>query len=334
MKKLYIPFVILSILSFAVRAQTNTNSDSEAAPFLGLTPDARSAGMGGVGTALSPDAFSFYHNAAAPLFSKEKGAVGFSYAPWMRDLVSGSALGSVGGFYKIGSKQSIVAGVRDFFHPDMNISDENGNITDKFTPYEWVIDLGYSRLLTKNLSMALTLHYIHSDMGSYNGADAASAVAFDISVYYQRKTSLVDSATWSVGLQVANIGSKIKYADTRYDLPGKISLGGALNLPFSKNHILNCALDFGYQMIPSGSSNFYAGIGAEYTCMKYAVLRAGYHLGDKDKGYDNYGSVGCGLRYHEISGDFSYLLAGSDSPLKNSYQLSIGIGFGLFCSKK
>ena len=36
MKKLYIPFVILSILSFAVRAQTNTNSDSEAAPFWGL----------------------------------------------------------------------------------------------------------------------------------------------------------------------------------------------------------------------------------------------------------------------------------------------------------
>ena len=105
-------------------------------------------------------------------------------------------------------------------------------------------------------------------------------------------------------------------------------------MPFSKNHILNCALDFGYQMIPSGSSNFYAGIGAEYTCMKYAVLRAGYHLGDKDKGYDNYGSVGCGLRYHEISGDFSYLLADSDSPLKNSYQLSIGIGFGLFCPKK
>lgn len=334
MKKRYIPFIILSVLGFVASAQTTNNSDSEAASFLGITPDARSAGMGGVGTALSPDAFSFYHNAATTLFSQKKGSVAFSYTPWMRDLVSGSTLYSVGGFYKIGHKQSVVAGFRSFSHPDMNISDENGNITDKFTPKEWVLDLGYSRLLTKNLSVALTLHYIHSDMGSYNGADAASAVTFDFGMYYQRKTNLVDSATWSVGLQVANIGSKIKYSDTKYDLPGKISLGGALNLPFSKNHILNCALDFGYQMIPSGSSNFYAGIGAEYTCMKYGVLRAGYHLGDKDKGYDSYGSLGCGVRYHYISGDFSYLLAGSDSPLKNSYQLTIGVDFGLFCAKK
>ncbi len=334
MKKLYIIFIILSILSSVARAQKNTNSESEAAPFLGITPDARSTGMGGVGTALTPDAFSFYHNAAATLFSKEKGAVAFSYTPWMRDLVSGSTLNSVGGFYKIGSKQSIVAGFRNFSHPDMNISDENGNIIEKFTPKEWAIDLGYSRLLTDNLSMALTLHYIHSDMGSYNGADAAGAVAFDLDVYYRHKTSLVDSASWSVGLQVANIGSKIKYSNTKYDLPGKISLGGALNLPFSKNHVLNCALDFGYQMIPSGSANFYAGIGAEYICMKYAVLRAGYHLGDKDKGYDNYGSVGCGMRFHHITGDFSYLLTGTDSPLKNSYQLTVGVELGLFCSKK
>lgn len=334
MKKIYITFIFLYLISFAVFAQAETNSDSEAASFLGITPNARSAGMGGVGTALSPDAFSFYHNAASTLFSKEKGAVAFSYTPWMRDLVSGSALSSVGGFYKIGNKQSVVVGFRNFSHPDMNFSDENGNILEKFTPKEWTLDLGYSRLLTKNLSMALTLHYIHSDMGSYGDADAASAVAFDFSVYYQHKTSLVDSGTWSVGLQAANIGSKIKYSDTKYDLPGKISLGGALNLPFSKNHVLNCALDLGYQIIPSGSTNFQAAIGAEYTCMKYAVLRAGYHLGDKDKGYVNYGTIGCGVRYYHISGDFSYLLAGSDSPLKNSYQFTIGVDFGLFCSKK
>ncbi|MDE5638756.1 MAG: PorV/PorQ family protein [Odoribacter sp.] len=334
MKKIYITSIFLYLISFAVFAQVETNSDSEAASFLGITPDARSAGMGGVGTALNPDAFSLYHNAASTLFSKEKGAIAFSYAPWMRDLVSGSTLISIGSFYKINNKQSVVVGFRNFSHPDMNFKDENGNIIEKFTPNEWTFDLGYSRLLTKNLSMALTLHYIHSDMGSYNGSDAASAVAFDFSVFYQRKTSLMDSATWSVGLQVANIGSKIKYLDTKYDLPGKVSVGGQLNLPFSKNHILNCALDLGYQMIPSGSANFYAGVGAEYTCMKYAVLRAGYHLGDKDKGYNSYGSVGCGVRYYHISGDFSYLLAGSDNPLKNSYQLSIGIDFNLFCSKK
>ena len=334
MKKLYITYLILSICGFAANAQKNANSNSEAASFLGITPDARSTAMGGSGTALTPDAFSLYHNAAATLFSKERGAIAYSYTPWLRNLVDGSTLNSVGGFYKIDRGQGVVAGFRGFSHPDMDISDENGNIVGGFTPKEWALDLGYSRLLTDNVSVALTLHYIHSDMGSYGGAAAASAVAFDVSVYYKHKTSLVDSATWSVGLQASNIGSKIKYADTKYDLPGKISLGGALNLPFSKNHVLNCALDFGYQMIPSGSTHFQAGIGAEYICMKYAVVRAGYHIGDKNKGYDSYGSVGCGVRYYHISGDFSYLLVGADSPLKNSCQLTVGVDFGLFCSKK
>lgn len=328
MKKLYLTCIILGVLGVAAEAQKN--SDSEAASFLGIVPDARSTAMGGTGTALTPDAFSLYHNAAATLFSEEKGAIAYSYTPWMRNLVSGSILNSVGGFYKIDSKQGIVAGYRGFAHPDVNVSDENGNIVGGFTPKERALDLGYSRLLADKLGMALTLRYIRSDMGSYSGADAAGAVAFDLSVYYKHKTSLVDSAVWSVGLQATNIGSKIKYADTKYSLPGRINLGGALNLPFSKNHVLNCALDFGYQVIPSGSANFRAGIGAEYICMKHAVVRAGYHIGDKNKGYDSYGSVGCGVRYYHISGDFSYLLAGSGSPLKNSCQLTVGVDFGLF----
>lgn len=41
-------------------------------------------------------------------------------------------------------------------------------------------------------------------------ADAASAVAFDLGLYYHRKTSLLEGAVWTVGLQVANIGTKIK----------------------------------------------------------------------------------------------------------------------------
>lgn len=332
MKTIY-TFVFSCILCFSASAQPKTNNNSEAASFLKITPDARSAGMGNVGTALEPDAFSFYHNAAATVFSAERGAVAYSYTPWMRDIVSGSALNSFGGFYKIGSKQSVVAGFRHFSHPDVNISDENGNILTNFAPKEWSLDLGYARMLTHELSVALTLHYIQSDMGSYNGADAGSAVAFDLGVYYCRQMAALDSATWSVGLQIANIGSKIKYMDTRYDLPGKVNLGGAVHLPFSEKHVLNAAMDLGYQILPSGSTTFEAGLGAEYVCMKYAVFRGGYHFGDKDKGNDGYGTLGCGARFSHIRGDFSYLLASSDSPLKNTFRFTVGIDFGLFCSK-
>ncbi|WP_251623446.1 PorV/PorQ family protein [Odoribacter lunatus] len=331
MKRIYILF-ILCILSFCICAQT-LNNNSEAVPFLSIAPDARSAGMGDVGTALSPDAFSFWHNAAVTVFSEEQGAIAYSYTSWMREWGAGCALNSLGGFYKIDTKQSVVAGFRNFSHQDMEISDENGNILGKFTPKDWALDLGYSRLLIKDLSMSLSLRYIHSDMGSYNGAAAGNAVAFDLGFYYRRRAALLDSATWSVGVQVANIGSKIKYLDTKYDLPGKLNIGGAIHLPFSQRHVLNCALDLNYQMMPAGSSSFQAGIGAEYVCMKYAIIRGGYHFGDKDKGYDSYGTLGCGVRFYHIQGDFSYLLAKSDSLLKNTLRFTVGIDFGLFWKK-
>lgn len=334
MKRIYSSLIFLCLITFSVSAQEKVNTDAEAAPFLKITPDARFAGMGGIGTAMSTDASAFYHNAAASLFAGPKGAVAYSYTPWMRDLVSGSALHSVGGYYQISSKQSVVAGFRSFSHPDVDITDENGNVTNNFKPKEWALDLGYSYLLMKNLGMSLTLHYINSDMGSYGGADAGSAIAFDLGVFYRHSASIVDNANWAVGLQVANIGSKIKYLNTKYDLPGKINLGGSLHLPFSEKSILNCGLDLGYQIMPSGSSNFEAGIGAEYIFLKYAALRGGFHLGDKDKGNDSYGTLGCGVNYHHINADFSYLLAGSDCALKNTFRFTVGLDFGLFCPNK
>ncbi len=334
MKKIYTLLLFLCVISLMAKAQENKKSDGEAVSFLKITPDARSAGMGDIGIALPQGAYAFYHNSAASLFTSERGAVSYSYTPWMRDLVSGNSLHSISGFFKIGNKQSLVLGFRNFTHAESRIMDENGNPGKTFKPSEWALDLGYSRLVTKNLGMSLTFRYISSDMGSYQGAKSANAMAFDLGVFYRQNTHWFEGASYAIGLQVANIGTKIKYLDTKYDLPGKISLGGSVGLPFSKSHVLNCGLDLGYQLMPSGSSNFDAGLGVEYVLLQHASIRAGYHLGDKDKGYDSYATVGCGLRFYHIQGDFSYLLAGSDCPLKNTFRFTIGIDFGLFCSKK
>lgn len=335
MRKKYNCLIFLCLFFLPAIAQEDIKNNSEAASFLTITPDARSAGMGDAGTALSADAFSFFHNAATSLFSKEKAELSYSYTPWMRNLTSGNALHSVGGYYKIGDKQSVIAGFRSFNHSGIDITDEHGNITNSFKPSEWALDLGYSRLILNNLSISLTLRYINSDMGSYAGASAGSAVAFDLGAYYRHKMKCMEEkASWAVGLQIANIGSKIKYLHTKYDLPGKIALGGSVHLPFSEKHELQGALDFGYQIIPSGSTTFYSALGAEYIFMKHGVLRGGYHFGDKNKGNSGYGTVGCGVRYYHIRGDFSYLLANSDSALKNTYRITIGIDLGLFKSGK
>jgi len=89
---------------------------------------------------------------------------------------------------------------------------------------------------------------------------------------------------------------------------------------------LQVALDFNY-LLPSEIRQLQAGIGAEYNFLKYGVVRAGYHFGDKDKGVGNYGTLGCGINFWPIRADFSYALADKDCFMHRTWQLGIGIVF-------
>ena len=57
-----------------------------AVPFLMITPDARSGGMGDVGIALSPDANALHFNASKLAFAKEPFGTSLSFAPWSSRL--------------------------------------------------------------------------------------------------------------------------------------------------------------------------------------------------------------------------------------------------------
>ena len=70
-----------------------------AAAFLDIPADARSAAMGGAGTALSADAFSAFRN-AAPLSSAEtRAGGGYTYLPWMRSLIPDTTLHAAAAYF-------------------------------------------------------------------------------------------------------------------------------------------------------------------------------------------------------------------------------------------
>lgn len=324
MKQKYIWIVCIGLAASPLRAQVR--NASEAVPFLKITPDARSAGMGETGTAFADGAFSFYHNAAAGLFSEAKGELAYSYTPWMREQLSGSALHTVSGYWKISDKQGVFAGFRHFTAASTERMDEEGNAEGSFTPRDWALDFGYSRQLRKNLSLALTCRYIRSDMGTSGGAEAAGACAFDVGIYYRHGAAFLERALWAVGLQIADVGSRIKYAGTSYDLPARIKGGGALYLPFTDVHRLRCGLEAGYQFRPSGSDAFSLSAGAEYLFFRYFALRGGYCWGDKNKGIRNSATLGGGARWSRFAGDFSWSLGEKDSMTRNTYRITFAIG--------
>ena len=84
---------------------------------------------------------------------------------------------------------------------------------------------------------------------------------------------LDEMASWTIGFQAANLGSKLD----GQKLPARLGLGGAIDLPFSMDNRLQVALDFNY-LLPSEYRHLQAGIGAEYNFLKYGIIRGGYHF--------------------------------------------------------
>src|SRR5689334_18230239 len=79
--------LLLGCTSGIVNAQSNViNVVTSAVPFLRISPDARSGGMGDVGIATSADANSSFWNIAKASFATNKGSIGATYTPWLKDL--------------------------------------------------------------------------------------------------------------------------------------------------------------------------------------------------------------------------------------------------------
>ena len=62
------------------------NVITTAMPFLLISPDSRSAGMGDVGAALSADANAMQWNAARLAFVENEVGASISYSPWLRSI--------------------------------------------------------------------------------------------------------------------------------------------------------------------------------------------------------------------------------------------------------
>lgn len=295
---------------------------------LELSTDARSTGMGGVATAVSAGNGVAFHNASLAAFRTDKAAVSYSYSPTLSHLQDGYNLHTVSGFAKLGKKYGQTAGFRYYGLPEGERTDPNGAVIGTIKPREWAAELGYFYEVLHNLSLSINLRYVSSDL-DIEGMNAADAFCFDFGASYRQAISawMDGKASWTVGFNLKNIGGKLDYGEGgKVSLPGSASVGGALQLPFNENNALECGVDIDY-LLPSELEGLQAGIGAEYTFLKHGMLRAGYHLGNEDKGYSNYGSVGCGVRFFQVQGDFAYVLAGNDSPMKNLWQVSLGIAF-------
>jgi len=239
-------------------AQSNKiNVVTSAVPFLRITPDARSGGMGDAGIATAADANSSFSNLAKTPFNTSKTGLAINYVPWLRDLaVNDVYLASLAGFYKIDDQQALSASLRYFSLGSIQFTDNLGNDLQTFRPREFAFDAGYSRKLSAKAGIGIALRYINSNLasGTVNGVNykAGSAVAGDLHFYHHGAKENGEGFNW--GATLSNLGSKISYtsdANSKDFIPANLGIGAAYTKVFDEENKITFALDLHKLLVPT-----------------------------------------------------------------------------------
>ena len=252
-------FLTAAISASAQDKQNMFNPVTTSVTSLSIAPDARGGGMGDVGAATEADVNSQYWNPAKYPFCVGRAGLSISYTPWLRKLVNDINLANVAGFYRIGNYSAISASLRYFSLGEVSLyEDYAAGATEGMTinPYEFSVDVAYSRMLSDYFSMGVGMRFIFSDI-TYNYEDESSpgkAFAADIAMYYNNYVMMGNRECGiAVGLNINNIGSKITYGgdDNSEFIPTNLRLGLNYTIPFDDYNRLSIAADANKLLVPT-----------------------------------------------------------------------------------
>ena len=243
-----------------VNAQNGTqpiNVVTTAVPFLRISPDARSGGMGDIGIATSPDANSSFWNQAKLPFATSKSSIAVTYTPWLKNLdLNDVYLASLAGYYQLDEIQTVSASLRYFSLGNIQFTDNLGNDLQTYRPREFAFDAGYSRKLGDKLGLGIALRYINSNLanGPFGGViyKAGSSVAGDLHLFHNG----VDASGGGLnyGITLSNLGAKISYTNdaTQKDfIPANLGLGAAYTKVFDETNKVQFGLDVHKLLVPT-----------------------------------------------------------------------------------
>jgi hypothetical protein len=361
--------VALCFVAISLKAQIipqKIKLQSTAVPFMLISPDARSAGMGNLSIAMSPEANDLFGNTAKiPYLKNDRGFL-INYTPWLRDLnLTDVYLASAGFYKKLNSVSGINSSLRFFSLGNIDFTDESGLSTlPSQRPSEFSFDFGYNILLSDALSIGATMRYINSRLvsGAVNNTifKAGNTFAGDISLFYKQNDDLEG---FHAGLVLSNLGGKVSYSNeskNKYFIPANIGLGLAYLSKFDTENSLEVGVDVNRLMVPASPSSSDADVvdqyfsqsvvsswfnsfsnkygipfseslkislGAEYNYADRFHLRAGYFLdNNKNLGSMQYFTVGSSFQYQQSKFNISYLVPTGGGITRNPLSNTLRFG--------
>ena len=266
MKKLLVLLISMLCLNIIVKAQIDfidryeeLNTITTAVPFLIISPDAKAGGMGDVGVASTPDAMSMHWNPAKYAFVDDQAGVAVCYTSWLKSLIPDNDLSYLSGYSKRNDNEAFAFALRYFTLGEIKFTDQTGNSLGSFNPNELALSSTYARKLTDNMSTAIALRYIYSNLtgGQQVGTlptEAGQSIAGDVAAFYTKPIRLgSQDVDLSIGLNISNIGSKIAYTETttRDFIPTNMRFGTAVTTAIDDYNKISFEVDLNKLLVPT-----------------------------------------------------------------------------------
>lgn len=257
-------------------------------------------------------AHAAFNNAAAIPFSETKFDVAAGYNMWQPAAVNSTVINAAGAF-NVNGKLGFAAGFSYGMNPEYNITDASGAVKGTFKPSDMQVNAGLAYRFIPALSLGANVGYATSTLAEGHSYGTVTADVFLMSQF----------SDFKVAAGVSNIGGTIKSATgAEFCLPGSIALGLGYDKAFAEKHAVEVNVDADYFF----SGWIAAAFGASYIFNDLVSFRAGYRYG-ADSPIPSFASVGAGVKFAGVKLDLAYLLAGADSPMKNTLALGLGYAF-------
>jgi hypothetical protein len=266
-KSLLAVFVLLGSFVFAQPTSSGATSDdlqlnsiTTAMPFLSINPDSRSGGMGDAGTALSATPSSIYWNTAGLVFSESKSGLGISYVPWLRQLTNDIHLSYLSGYYKIGQRHAVTAGLRYFSLGNITYTDNSGGKIRDDKPSEFELVGGYAFKLSDRFSIGVNGRFAYSNLTGgliVAGAQTKAGIAgaSDLSFMYRNSDLMLGGrkGTYAFGTTINAIGNKVSYSNLSGSdfLPMNLKIGNAYTTELDSYNKFTLSLDLQKLLVPT-----------------------------------------------------------------------------------
>lgn len=252
--------LVIALISLGVFGQNSNRVITTGVPFLMITSDARSAGMGELGVATPADAYSQQWNPAKYAFASSEKGIGISYTPYLSKLVDDIFLGNLTFYKKLSDRSAWATSLKYFSLGNIQFNEFiGGSIVDQGQerPSELTLDVSYALKLSDQFSMAVGGRYIRSDLKIASDADTSSAntLGIDIAGYYQSNPFDFgkNAAVFRSGINISNIGPRLNYdmGGQKSFIPTNLKMGFGLDLQFDDQNSLGIYTEFNKLLVPT-----------------------------------------------------------------------------------